>query len=96
MRGGGIGSLHRVGTLVHASAPEHEPVETDVRKFLFHCLHDVDGRSGAVVEDAAEGGGVDSEKIGKHLLGHVLALHERLDSVFHNDGWGRPLFFGFF
>ena len=69
--------------LVHTACAEHEPVKADVRKFLFHCLHDIYGGLRAVVEDATEGGWVDAEEISEHLLGHVLALHESLYPVFH-------------
>ena len=48
-------------------------------------LHDVDGGAGAVVEDATQGGGGDSNEVGKHLLVHVLRLHDLLDPVFHRS-----------
>jgi len=62
---------------------EHQPFETNIRKFLFDALNDVNGRAGAIIEDATEGSGGGSDVTGEHLLSHVSRLHNLSDSVLH-------------
>ena len=69
--------------LIHVARAKHQPVGIDVRNFLFDGFHDVEGRAGAIVEDATKGGCTHTDEVSEHLLGHVLRLHNLSDSIFH-------------
>ena len=86
-----LGCWIRLIWQVHVTHTKHQPVCTDVRNFLFYCLHDVQGRTGTSVEDAAKGGRRLSDVVGKNLLSHMLRLHNLTNSILHfsNDkGYG--------
>ena len=68
---------------IHIANVEHQPIEANVRKFLFYRLNNVKGGVGAIVEDTTQGSGIDTKEVGKHLLGHVLRLHNKSDSILH-------------
>ena len=69
--------------MVHLSLTKHKPLKTNVRKFLFNTLNDVNGRAGAIIEDATQGGWGGPDTICEHLLSHMFRLHNLSDSVLH-------------
>lgn len=71
------------GNTVHVTSAKQQPIGADVGDALLDGLNNADRRTGAVVEDATQGGWGGTNEVGEHLLIHVLRLHDLSDSVFH-------------
>ena len=67
----------------HRSLSKHQPINIDIRKFIFYSLNGVQRRLRPFAQDAAQCSWSHSEELSEVLLVHMLGLHQLSDSIFH-------------
>ena len=67
---------------MHIASTKEKPLDRDVRNFRFDSFDDIEGRTGASVENTAQRGWRLLDEISEHLLRHVLVFHEHPNAVF--------------